>query len=102
MGACDVESLPYNSLIVWTKKSHICSFVCQSTIFLPSPIHMLSTLVLVLGYNNNYIYWYIIRFRGFYYYNGGSGLGLSTTTNDLAPNTPIKLGLTLSLSIVYN
>jgi uncharacterized membrane protein len=32
MGACDVESLPCNSLIVWTKESRICSFVYQSTI----------------------------------------------------------------------
>ncbi len=25
------------------------------------------------GDNNNYIYWYIIKFRGFYYYSGNSG-----------------------------
>ncbi len=31
-GACDTKSFPHNSLIIWTKESHVCFSICQSTI----------------------------------------------------------------------
>jgi hypothetical protein len=44
MGACDVELFPYNSLIVWTKESCICSFVYQLAIaFVFTNSHFIGT-----------------------------------------------------------
>jgi hypothetical protein len=41
---CDIKSLPYSSLIIWTKESRICSSICQSTIvFAFINLHSLST-----------------------------------------------------------
>ncbi len=51
MGACDVELLPYNSLIVWTKESCICSFVYQLAIaFVFTNSHFISTCCYGIGY----------------------------------------------------
>jgi hypothetical protein len=35
-----------------------------------SPSRSLGVCQIMCGDNNNYIYWYIIKFRGFYYYSG--------------------------------
>jgi hypothetical protein len=44
MGACDIESFLYSSLIVWTKESCIYSSVCKLTIdFAFTGSHSLST-----------------------------------------------------------
>ncbi len=51
MGACDVESLPYNSLIVWIKESRICYSICKLVvIFAFTNSHFLRICCFVLGY----------------------------------------------------
>ncbi len=41
---CDTKSLPYSSLIIWTKESCICSSICQSVVvFAFISLHYLST-----------------------------------------------------------
>ncbi len=42
--ACDIESLPYSSLITWTNESRICSSICQLVVvFAFTNSHFLST-----------------------------------------------------------